>query len=84
MNNIDLNTKDLNTIKGIMNKYNNVHDEIAEVEDRMEELHNKTDDLVEILYKIRATEGKFFSELESKYGEGTFDAVEMKWRIKTK
>ena len=63
-------------------EFTEVHNQIAKIQEEMEDLNRKAESLILSLESIRKDESDFVKELEEKYGEGFLDPFNMTYTIK--
>ena len=68
---MQLTTTERNEIKGIINNFSSVHNQIEKLEIELKKIEGNRKDLMIELHSIRDKERKLVESLKNKYGENT-------------
>ena len=61
-------------------EFSQVHGQISEVQEKMDLLNQKTEELIKRLNSLRDEESEFISSLGEKYGEGILDPFTLTYK----
>lgn len=75
-----LNRTEKNEIVKLSNEFVEIHKEIVQVEKNIQKMQQRTKILVEKLEECRDREKKFTQKLQTKYGEGYLDPMNLEWK----
>lgn len=67
----------------IKTEFSEIHSEIFKIQEEMNLLNEKAEELIKSLESLRKEESEFMSSLVEKYGEGSLDPFQMIYKIKT-
>ena len=80
MNMIRLTDEERNDILDLSRDFVSIHQEIVMAEKEMARLAELSNELMSKLEDCRNKEAEFTKSLNSKYGEGTLDAINLAWK----
>jgi hypothetical protein len=76
-----LKEEELTELFGILKEYQNVFDELTEVEHEIEKLYEKQRNLVETLNNNREKEKVFTENIVANYGKGQFNMETLEYEL---
>jgi hypothetical protein len=77
---IQLSTEEREQILKFSREFVNIHQSILSVEENIAKLEIESSSLISQLEKCREVENEFVEQLESKYGEGKLDPINLTWK----
>jgi superfamily II helicase len=78
-----LTKKEQESMLNLSKEFVNIHQEILQIERAIQEMEERSSQLISQLERCRENEGDFICELEKKYGIGSLDPINLIWKKET-
>ena len=76
---IELNFSEKLAIQNIVTEYKHIENNLTEIQDQLQSLADQQEDILKKLDNVKTQEFELFSDIEEKYGKGSFDLYTMKY-----